>query len=93
METEICPAKHLGMNQRTRGTRLSARRPLSSWQGLHASVHRRQHGRHIGDCSMLLVEEQARQDGQLGETARRLIHALPVLTMPPVATGADASES
>ena len=44
METGICPAKHLGMNQRTRGTRHFARRPLSSRLGLHASVPSRQHG-------------------------------------------------
>ena len=72
METDICPVKHLGMNQRTRGTRLSARRQLSSRQGFHASAHRRQHGRHAGDCSMLPGEEQARQDGQHGDTACRL---------------------
>ena len=93
METDICPAKHLEMSQRTRWTRLSARRAHSSRQGFHASVPRRQRGRHIGDSLGLLGKEQSRQDGRLDETAHRLIHALPVSTMPPVAAGADASES
>ena len=91
METDICPAKHLGMNQRTGGTRLSARRTLSSRQGLHASVLRQRHGHHAGYCPRLAEEEQARQVAQLGDTARHIVHAPVVLTMPPEA--ADASES
>ena len=91
METDICPVKHLGMNQPTCGMRLSARRLLPSRQGLHASVLRPQHGHHAGDCHRLAEEEQARQDVQLGDTARRIIHAPVVLTMPPEA--AYASES
>ena len=91
METDICPAKHLGMNQPTRGMRLSARRLLPSRQGLHASVLRWQQGHHAGDCPRLAEEEQARQDAQLGDTTRRIIHAPVVLTMPPEV--ADASES
>ena len=91
METDICPAKHLGMNQPTRGTRLSARRLLPSRQGLHASVLRRQHGHHAGHYARLAEEEQSRQDAQLGDTARRLIHVPVVRTMSPEA--ADASES
>ena len=91
MESDICPTKHLGMNQSTRRTRLSARRLLPSRQGLHASVLCRQFGHQAGDCPRLAEEEQARQDAQLGDTARRIIHAPVVLTMPPEA--ADASES
>ena len=91
METDICPAKHLGMNQPTRGTRLSARRLLPSRQGLHASVLRRQYGHHAGDFPRLAEEEQARQVAQLGDTARHIVYAPVVLTMPPEAE--DASES
>ena len=91
METDIGPAKHLGMNQPTRRTRLVARRLLSSRQYLHTSVLRRQHGHHAGDCPRLAEEEQARQVAQLGDTARHIVHAPVVLTMPPEA--ADASES
>ena len=75
METDICPAKHLGMNQPTRGTRLSTRRLLPSRQGFHASVLRRQHGHHAGDCPRLAEEEQARQDALPDDTARHLKHA------------------
>ena len=72
METDICPAKHVGMNQRTRGTRLFARRLLFSRQIRHASAHRRQHGGHAGNIIGLLGKEQSRQDAQLSDTACRL---------------------
>ena len=41
METDYCLAKHLGMNQRMSGTRLSAQRPHPSWLGLQASASRK----------------------------------------------------
>ena len=64
-----------GANQCTRGSRLSALRPLPARQIRHASAHRQQHGGHAGDCLGLPGKEQARQDAQPSDTASRLKHA------------------
>ena len=93
METDFGPAKQPEANQRTDGTRHSVRRPLPSWQGIHASAYRRQYGHHASERLGLL----GRKTNPTRCTARWLC-TLPntryfVLDVPPEVTGVDATES
>lgn len=93
MEADFCLAKHLGMNQGTRGTRLFARRPLPPRQGLHAFVRHRQNGGNAGGRFEIFREEQTRKCSQSDDTVCHLIHFPFVLIIPPEETSTYASES